>query len=81
MKTIYIKVEVLDDSNVETLIADLQYGYADETSIQFTEITLPKGAEIQYESYNFETFSSVVLNPSYCFRRGANWAINKMKGE
>ena len=78
MKTIYLKVEVPDGRELIVMTRKGE-GYQPITA-DFTEITLPKGAEIQYESYNFENFTSV-LNPSYCFRRGANWVINKLKGE
>ena len=82
MKTIFLKVEVPDDSNVETLIADLQYGYADETSIQFTEITLPTDEEklsAASEKYPIIKDLSIAFHGAFC--EGANWAINKLKGE
>ena len=82
MKTIFLKVEVPDDSNVETLIADLQYGYADETSIQFTEITLPTEEEI--EAYALENVLDADSLEGFedlrKFQEGATWLLNRLKG-
>ena len=80
MKTIYIKVEVPDGRELIVMTRKGE-GYQPITA-DFTEITLPTDEEklsAASEKYPIIKDLSIAFHGAFC--EGANWAINKMKGE
>ena len=75
MKTIFLKVEVPDGRELIVMTRKGE-GYQPITA-DFTEITLPTEEEIESKA-NSVTRNHYGLKG---FVIGANWAINKMKGE
>ena len=82
MKTIYIKIDVPDDFNEisdfsRIEIKEVSSGNVIYDEVKFTEIILPTEEEIESKA-NSVTKNHYGLKG---FVIGANWAINKMKGE
>lgn len=87
MKTIFLKVEVPDDFNEisdfsRIEIKEVSSGNVIYDEVKFTEITLPTDEEklsAASEKYPIIKDLSIAFHGAFC--EGANWAINKMKGE
>ena len=87
MKTIYLRVQVPDHINPETVdIGYISHDNFNDYSAEFTEIQLPSEEEIiQNEHLIIDEYENVSKDQKWFmgvgFRLCATWLLNKMKGE